>query len=104
MEPLQFPTKNRTPSGGPARQLTHFTTGRVTLFQWSWDGKRLAVAREIDGAANVWVTDPEGGHATQVTQLPSGTIFGMKWLPDNQRLVIGAGTVSRDAVLIRQFR
>jgi Tol biopolymer transport system component len=32
-------------SGGPAKQLTHFTSGFATAFCWSNDGKTLAIAR-----------------------------------------------------------
>ena len=38
MEPLD---------GGPPRQLTHFTDDReISDFQWSHDGKRLAISRD----------------------------------------------------------
>jgi Tol biopolymer transport system component len=32
-------------NGGPPRQFTHFTSGRIYSFAWSPDGKELAVAR-----------------------------------------------------------
>lgn len=31
--------------GSPGRQITHFTTGRMGNFDWSPDGKTLAVMR-----------------------------------------------------------
>jgi Tol biopolymer transport system component len=33
------------PLDGAPRQLTHFTTGKITQFAWSPDGKKLAVFR-----------------------------------------------------------
>jgi len=34
-------------AGGPARQLTHFTSDRIFSFAWSHDGKQVAVARGV---------------------------------------------------------
>jgi Tol biopolymer transport system component len=90
-------------AGAPAR-VTSFTTGRVTAYRWSPDGTRLAVARLIDGVTNLWVTDGAGEHATQLTQFPLGDILSLAWLPDSRRIVVNAGTLSRDVVLVRNFR
>ena len=95
--------------------VTHFTDGRLISFVadgpreraavlWSPDGRKLAIARRVGAATNAWITDADGSHAVQVTQFTVENIFEMEWLPDSRRLVVCAGTSSKDAVLIRNFR
>ena len=55
-------------------------------------------------SAPVHFIEADGSHPQQVTHFVTGEIFEMVWMPDNRRLVVGAGTSSRDAVLIRDFR
>jgi Tol biopolymer transport system component len=90
--------------GGSRTPVTHFTDGRVRFFGCSPDGRKLAIARRVGAATNVWVTDADGSHAVQVTQFAGEDLFQMEWLPDSRRLVVSAGTSSQDAVLIRNFR
>ena len=87
-----------------ATQVSRFTDGRLTTHAWSPDGKRLAVALRKDEGGNVWVTGPDGSRPVQVTRLAGADVFRIAWLPDGQRLAVSAGTLSRDAVLIRSFR
>jgi serine/threonine protein kinase/Tol biopolymer transport system component len=85
-------------------QLTRFSEGRLTSHAWSPDGSRLAVALREDEGGNVWVTGPDGARPVQVTRLAGADVFRLAWLPDGRRLAVSAGTLSRDAVLIRAFR
>jgi Tol biopolymer transport system component len=84
--------------------LTHFTEGRVMDHAWSPDGSRLAVIRRTDDGSNVWISSPDGSRPVQVTQFTSTDVFELRWLPDNHRLALSAGKLSRDVVLIRNFR
>ncbi len=88
----------------PPVQLTHFTDGRITSYAWSPDGTKIALNRRIGDGSNVWVIGADGSHPVQVTQLAGADVFRLRWLPDNRRLVVSAGTLSRDMVLIRNFR
>ena len=89
--------------GGPAEPVTRFTEGRTETFAPSPDGRRLAVARKIGEATNVWLTGADGTQPVQVTRFPGDEILGMRWSKDG-RLLLAAGRRSSDAVLIRQFR
>jgi eukaryotic-like serine/threonine-protein kinase len=89
--------------GRPTR-VTRFTNGRVVDYAWSRDGARLAVVRQLDSGSNVWITRADGGAAAQVTHFTSSDVFGIRWLDDDRRIVVSAGNLSRDAVLIRNFR
>jgi Tol biopolymer transport system component len=90
-------------TGGAPVPVTRFTEGRTTGYEWSPDGSRLALIRRTEEGANVWVTGHDGSRPVQVTALPSD-VFVVRWLPDSKRLVVSAGKLSRDAILIRQFR
>jgi Tol biopolymer transport system component len=84
--------------------VTRFPDGRLESFAWSPDRRKLAVARREGSATNAWITDADGSRPLQVTHFTTEEIFDMVWLPDSRGLVVGAGTSSRDAVLIRNFR
>ena len=43
--------------GGPRRQLTNFTSGRILNFAWSHDGQHLALARGSEPSDIVLITD-----------------------------------------------
>jgi serine/threonine protein kinase/Tol biopolymer transport system component len=94
----------RLDASGKEQQVTRFTDGRITGYQWSPDGSRLALIRRTDEGANVWVTAKDGSRPAQVTQFQSSDVFFARWLPDNRRLAVSAGKLSRDAVLIKSFR
>jgi Tol biopolymer transport system component len=85
-------------------QLTRFTEGRLTAHAWSPDGQRLAVAQRTDDGGRVWVSGPDGARPVEVARFPATDVFRIAWLPDSRRLAVSAGTLTRDAVLIRAFR
>jgi Tol biopolymer transport system component len=90
--------------GSAPVQVTRFTEGRTTAYQWSPDGSRIALIRRTEaGSASVWVTGRDGSRLVEVTGLPSD-VFILRWLPDSKRLVVSAGKLSRDVILIRKFR
>jgi Tol biopolymer transport system component len=91
-------------TGSAPAPVTRFTEGRITSYQWSPDGSRLALIRRTAEGGNVWVTGRDGSRPLQVTALPSSDVFGVRWLPDGKRLAVSAGKLSRDAILIRDFR
>jgi hypothetical protein len=45
-------------AGGPAKQLTHFTSDLSQIFAWSGDGKTLAIARGTRTADIVLLKSP----------------------------------------------
>jgi len=90
--------------GGTPEPVTRFTEGRITDYRWAPDGARLAVVRNMGAAQNVWVMAADGSRPSQVTTFTTGVVFDLEWMPDSRRIVVNAGTRSRDAVLIREFR
>jgi hypothetical protein len=45
-------------SGGPPKQLTHFTSGQINNIYWSGDGKTLAASRGTRTADIVLLKSP----------------------------------------------
>jgi len=90
-------------AAAPVR-LTSYTDGRVLFFSPSPDGRKLAIARQMGPSANAWIADADGSRPVQVSRFTNQRVFLVKWMPDSRRLGIGAGTLSRDAVLVRKFR
>jgi serine/threonine protein kinase/Tol biopolymer transport system component len=89
--------------GGPAREITHFSEGRIFLHSWSPDGKRLVMRRKIGNAENLWVVGAEGENPVPVTDFETGTIPSMKWSRDGSRIFFTYGVSSQNVVLIRNF-
>jgi WD40 repeat protein len=102
-DPIRNLSRIRLPNGKPER-VTRFTEGRCTTFEWSPDGTRLAIARRVGEATNVWVTAADGSKPMQITRFPNDEIFQLHWSHDGKQVVINAGKNSSDAVLITNFR
>jgi len=90
--------------GGPPAPVTRFTEGRITDYRWAPDGSKLAARVEEGTASNLWIARADGAHPIKVTSFTGERVFGLSWMPDSRRVVIGAGTSTSDAVLIRDFR
>ncbi len=78
------------PSGGGfPRQLTAFTTQRVTAFEYSPDGRRIALLADRDGDEmhQVYVMDAAGGWPRQLTDAPEVQFSLAGWTPDSRRIV-----------------
>jgi eukaryotic-like serine/threonine-protein kinase len=84
--------------------VTRFTRGHLTDFRWSPDGRKLAVQVEDGDATSLWVVEADGSRPMQVAQFTSERVLDDKWMPDGRSLAVLAGTVTADAVLIRDFR
>jgi Tol biopolymer transport system component len=70
--------------------------------RWTPDGRALSYV-EWRGFANLWRLPLDGGPPVQLTQFESGEIFAYDWLDDGH-LVLSRGAISRDVVLLRDFR
>ena len=84
--------------------LTRFEDGRIMSYSVSPDGRKLAIVRKLGNDQNVWVTEADGSRPMQVTRFTAQEVPEVSWLPDSRRLLLGIGTASSDAVLIRSFR
>ena len=99
----------------PRLEITPFPHGPVLHhFDWPaqmdsaprWTPDSRAVARSIirNSTSNIWAQPLAGGPAKQLTNFTSGRIFDFDWSPDGKYLAMIRGTVSREVVMIRNFR
>ncbi len=72
-------------------------------FRWSVDSKNLILTRPENGATNLWLVPIDGSPPKQWTHFTSEDIFKFALSRDGQRLAVSRGTVSRNAILIRNF-
>jgi len=90
--------------GGTPTPVTRFTSGRVTSFVHSPDGSRLAIVVRDGPTENVWVADGDGSNPRQMTQFTGEEVFELVWVDAHRTIAIGAGTLTNDVVLVRDFR
>jgi Tol biopolymer transport system component len=66
----------QTFDGGAPAAVTRFTTGRLTDFAWSPDGRKIAVVVEDAEAENLWIVEADGSRPVQVipTTAPTATV------------------------------
>lgn len=78
--------------GGFARQLTAFTDRRVTAFEYSPDGRRLALLTDHHGDEmhQVFVMDAAGGWPRQLTDVPEAQFELAGWTPDSRSILASA--------------
>ena len=72
--------------------------------RWAPKGDALQYLQTKDGATNLWEQRLEGGRPRQLTHFSVGQIFDFDWSHDQKRLLFTRGQVTRDVVLIENFR
>jgi Tol biopolymer transport system component len=94
----------RADDGAPIKVISlsaHYPTG--LCIRWTPDGRALLFIQDQRGISNIWKQPLEGGPATPFTHFKAGTIFYFDVARDG-RFALARGTVSSDAVLIRESR
>ena len=89
--------------GGPLESTFGWPTGAEGL-QWSPDGKGLQYLLTRGGATNVWEQPLGGGEPRRITNFDSGRIFDFSWTRDGKTLLLAKGDITRDVVLLSNFR
>ncbi|MGI9074300.1 MAG: protein kinase domain-containing protein [Bryobacteraceae bacterium] len=71
---------------------------------WSPDGRAIEFPVTRGGVDNLWRQPLDGGRAVQITDFKSDRIYGLDWSRDGTQLALARGRVTRDAVLITDFK
>jgi Tol biopolymer transport system component len=71
---------------------------------WSPDGLAIELPVTRAGVDNLWSQPLDGGRPAQITDFKSDRIYGLDWSRDGTQLALARGRVTRDAVLITDFR
>ncbi len=90
--------------GGTPAPVTRFASGRLTDYVRSPDGARLAIVVRVGAGENIWMANADGSGARQLTQFEGQEIFEIRWVDGGMTLAFGAGTITTDVVLVRDFR
>jgi serine/threonine protein kinase/Tol biopolymer transport system component len=76
----------------------------ATPYQWSPDGRALCYVADSDAVSNLWSQPIDAGPPTQLTKFKSDHIAWFDWSRDGKRIALARGAVTRDVVLISDFR
>jgi Tol biopolymer transport system component len=71
--------------------------------RWSRDGQALTYIVTQGGVSNIWSQSPKGGPPKQLTHFQNQQIFSFDWSPTGD-LVLSRGSITSDAVLIKDFQ
>jgi serine/threonine protein kinase len=99
-EILNIETGERRRFEMPPDAIRSINQPPVTL-RWTPDGKALAYVRDAQEVSNIWTLPLEGGKPRQITGFNENYIAYFDWSPDGKQLVVSRGSISSDAVLIR---
>lgn len=72
--------------------------------RWTADSKAVQHAVATKGVYDIWELKLEGGPPKRVTKFRSGRIFDFEWSPDGSYLALTRGSLTREVVMIRNFR
>jgi Tol biopolymer transport system component len=74
------------------------------LVRWSPDGKALLHNAQSNDRSNIWLQPIDGGPARELTHFADQTMINFNLTADGKQLIIARGLLSRDALLIKNFK
>ncbi|HLL77773.1 MAG TPA: protein kinase [Pyrinomonadaceae bacterium] len=72
--------------------------------EWSPDSRSLCYIDTRGGVSNVWAQPLAGGQPRRLTDFRSDELFAFAFSTDGRQLALARGHVTRDVVLIKDFR
>jgi Tol biopolymer transport system component len=75
----------------------------ANIYRWSSDSRSITYLGSQGGAVNLWTLPMDGTAPKQLTNFKTEDTFDFDWSPDGG-LVLARGPVTRDVVLISNFR
>jgi Tol biopolymer transport system component len=94
------------PVGGsrPTKTFEVAPSVAYAAVRWTADGKGLLHNSALKDRANIWLQPLDGGPPRQLTKFSDQVILAFDRSADGRKLIIARGMLTRDAVLIRNFR
>ena len=92
------------PATGGKAERTFRAPPELAVMRWSPDGGGVQYLLTRKGATNVWEQKLSGREPRQVTNFTSGEIFDFVWTRDGKTLLLARGEITRDVVMISNFR
>jgi Tol biopolymer transport system component len=72
------------------------------VLRWTADGKNLSFINDENGFANVWLLPLNGDKPRRITNFNDNFIFSFAWSNDGKTLAVSRGTLTSDAILLKQ--
>ncbi len=79
------------------------STAYATI-HWTADSKALLHNSHVGDRSNIWLQPLSGGPPRQLTRFADQVVFAFARSVDGKQLIIARGTLSRDAMMIRNFK
>jgi eukaryotic-like serine/threonine-protein kinase len=90
--------------GGPVQRFANITRTRHSSVRWTADGTALLHNAGLNDRSNIWLQPLDGSPPRKITQFDDEYVLHFDVSPDGRHMAIVRGTLSRDAVLIENFR
>lgn len=71
---------------------------------WTPDGRAVAYIDTRNGVSNILAQSLDGGDPEKLTDFKTDRIFWFDWSADGRQLALSRGTMTRDVVMISNFR
>lgn len=90
--------------GKPTATFNVAPSSAFSTVRWTIDSQSVLHNSALNDRANIWRQPIAGGPPQQITHFVDETILGFDVSSDGKRLIISRGNLTRDALLIRDFR
>ena len=90
--------------GAPIHIFKDVSPNNYSILRWSPDGKAIYHNAAANDRKNVWIQPLDGSPAHPVTSFDDSLILGFDLGPGGKDMAVVRGTLSRDAVMIKNFR
>jgi Tol biopolymer transport system component len=93
-------------AGGAPVKVFDFplTSDGLPPVRWTSDGRALTYIETVNGISNLWSQPLDGSKPVQLTRLKEYGIYNFDWSPDGKQLALTRGDVTKDVILISNFR
>ena len=90
--------------GPPVHTFGSISGNSFSLIRWMPDGKAILHSAGLNDRKNVWLQPIDGSQARPATHFDDQYILAFDVAPGGKELTVVRGVLSRDAVLIKNFR
>jgi len=85
----------------PSTAVQKYSEGQFVI-RFTADGKNLSFINDENGFANVWLLPLGGDKPRRLTNFNDNFIFSFAWSNDGKYLAVSRGTLTSDAILLKQ--
>jgi serine/threonine protein kinase len=90
-------------TGAIIKTFSNISANTYSLLRWTPDGKAILHNAAVNDRKNVWIQPIDGSAAHPVTSFDDALVLGFDIVPGGKELAVVRGTLSRDAVMIKNF-